>query len=197
MFVQVRAEKKAFAKISQICSLILSWTCLTCFLLASSDKIFPQWTHWNPVFWADTVTAFSIFETTSPPSIWGDIIGSFIYQSSALTHIVLWRLWQKTCQKRRSAKVGQSWLPHSCGHQESPLKRFTPFLTFRCAHEKCWRNIKNIENHNRKSQLIVYKSPEGSFTRVYVHMLVQYLLPHKTFEGWTSGEEFGVIQGLC
>ncbi len=28
-------------------------------------------------------------------------------------------------------------------------------------------------------------------------MLVQYLLPHKTFEGWTSGEEFGVIRGLC
>ena len=40
-------------------------------------------------------------------------------------------------------------------------------------------------------------TPEGSFASVYLHMLVQYLLPHKTFEGWTSGEEFGVIRGLC
>ena len=111
-----------------MCSLILSWTCLTCFLLASSDKIFPQWTHWNPVFWADTVTAISIFETTSPASIWGDIIGSFIYQSPALTHIVLWRLWwQKTCQKRRSAKVGQSWLPQYQKHRKSQLFVYNNF----------------------------------------------------------------------
>ena len=41
-------------------------------------------------------------------------------------------------------------------------------------------------------QQLFYKSPEGSFTSVYLHMLVQYLLPHKTLPTKTACERFCV-----
>ena len=63
---------KLFAQTSQIWSLMwtrLIWFFKTMFVM----KIFPQWTHSNPVFWTDAFTAWSISETMSPPSIWGEL----------------------------------------------------------------------------------------------------------------------------
>ena len=65
---------KPFAQTSQICSLILSWTCLTwCFITIFVVKVFPQWTHSNLLFSAEAFTACSLSETISPPSIWGEL----------------------------------------------------------------------------------------------------------------------------
>ena len=61
------------AQTSQICSLILSWTCLTWFFISLFlEKIFPQWMHSNAVFGTNTFTACSLSETGSLPSIWPD-----------------------------------------------------------------------------------------------------------------------------
>ena len=63
---------KAFAHTSQICSLILSWTCFTWFFKSIFlENTFPHCVHSALVFCGNTFPPGSGSETREPPSIWG------------------------------------------------------------------------------------------------------------------------------